>query len=89
LTLTICKRALDDLEVAWPDATYTLAHVWTAKMTPYAYERKALAAHIVAFADKISSQHSKFEAAFHSAPAHRHFVEWEDEWYWRPLPPAA
>jgi hypothetical protein len=39
--------ALDELEAAWPDGAYTLMHVWTAKRTPYAYERKALAAHII------------------------------------------
>jgi hypothetical protein len=36
LTLSICKKALDELEATWPDGAYTLMHLWTAKLTPYA-----------------------------------------------------
>ena len=69
LTLSICKTALDELEAAWPDGAYTLMHVWTAKMTPYAYERKIPAAHIIAAADRISSESDKHAVAFDKAPS--------------------
>ena len=88
LTLSLCKKALDELEAAWPDGAYTLMHVWTAKMTPYAYERKTPAAHIIAAADRISSEGAKHAAAFDKLPAGQRFTKFEDDWYWRPLSPA-
>lgn len=88
LTLLICKRALDELEAAWPDGAYTLMHVWTAKMTLYAYERKTPAAHIIAAADRISSEGAKHAAAFDELPAWLRLTQFNDDWYWRPLPPA-
>ena len=88
LTLSICKKALDELEAAWPDGAYTLMHVWTAKMTPYAYERKIPAAHIIAAADRISSEGAKHAAAFDKLPPWHRLTKFEDDWYWRPLPPA-
>ena len=88
LTLSICKKALEELQATWPDGAYTLMHVWTAKMTPYAYERKTPAAHIVAAADRISSEGAKHSAAFDKLPPWHRLTEFEDAWYWRPLPPA-
>lgn len=88
LTLSICKKALEELEAAWPDGAYTLMHVWTAKRTPYAYERKTPAAHIIAAADRISSEGAKHAAAFDNLPPWHRLREFEDDWYWRPLPPA-
>lgn len=88
LTLSICQKALNELEAAWPDGAYTLMHVWTAKMTPYAYERKTPAAHIIAAADRISSESAKHGAAFDQLPPWQRLTKFEDDWYWKPLPPA-
>ena len=76
------------MEAAWPDGAYTLMHVWTAKRTPYAYERRALAAHIIAAADRISSESEKHAAAFDKLPPWQRLTKFEDDWYWHPLPPA-
>lgn len=86
LTLEICAAALKELDKTWPEASYTMRHVWTCA-TPgakYGFERNCTIANIVQFADKLSvdryDQNETFKTSNKS-----HGLAWDSKkFYWRP-----
>ncbi len=83
LNLVICGRALQELEVAWRSGCYALMHILTAGAGRYGYDRKMLASHLVAVADRASSEGSAQRLAFAKAEDWQRFTRHNGHTYWR------
>ena len=86
LTLEICATALKELDKTWPEASYTMRHVWTCA-TPgakYGFERNCTIANIVQFADRLSVDRYDQNETFKSSNK-SHGLAWDNKkFYWRP-----
>lgn len=88
LTLEICALALKDLDRTWPEASYTMRHVWTSA-TPgakYGFEQNCTIANIVKFADRLSVDRY-YETETFKAERKSHGLAWDGKrYFWRPTP---
>lgn len=86
LTLEVCAPALKLLDKEWPEAAYTLRHVWTCG-TPgarYGFERNCKIANIIQFSDRLSVDLYDENKAF-TANNKTDGLAWDGKkYYWRP-----
>jgi len=83
LNLSICGPALRELEMAWRNGCYAIMHILTAGVGKYGYDRKMLASHLVAVADRVSSAGNAQRLAFANAEDWQRFVRHDGHTYWR------
>lgn len=62
-----------------------LMHIWTAQIGDFAYDRKALAAHLVSAADGVSAYAAAHAKAFEPHAAWRRSSSLDTQKFWRPL----
>jgi 3'-5' exoribonuclease len=86
LTLEICASTLKELDKAWPEASYTMRHVWSCSSpgAKYGFERNSTIANIIQFADKLSVDRY-YERETFKANNKNDGLAWDGKkYYWRP-----
>jgi len=86
LTLEVCATALHQLDIEWPDAAFTLRHIWTCASpgSRYGFQPNTPLAGILRFADKHSVDCFMHSKAFQQYKLNNGFVNKDDKYYWRP-----
>lgn len=86
LTLEVCAFALRELDKTWPDAAYTLRHVWTcaSPAAKYGFEANCTIANKIQYADKLSVERYYDKQTF-KANNKLTGLAWDGKkYYWRP-----
>lgn len=86
LTLEICASALKELDKTWPEASYTMRHVWTCASSgaKYGFERNCSIANIIQFADRQSVDRFNESHAFESNNKIDGLAWNGSKYFWRP-----
>lgn len=86
LTLEVCATALKLLDKEWPEAAFTLRHVWTCG-TPgarYGFERNCKIANIIQFSDRLSVDLDNENKTFTTNNKTDGLVWDGKKYFWRP-----
>lgn len=88
LTLEVCSTALRELDKTWPDASYTMRHVWTCASpgARYGFQPICLIANIVRNADNQSCETFDIQKAYQFKLIKTGLLwsEHKQKYFWRP-----
>lgn len=88
LTLEVCASALSQLDQDWPDAAFTLRHIWTCASPGSRYGNQSATplTHIVRSADKISVDRYMHKKHLDTQTQHsnNNIVWHNNQYFWQP-----